>query len=362
MSLSDIPYIRWAKLHGGEGEIALTMSAVPPVDWEDIGLDPRDIALHEFSAYGDPDLRAGVAGEWGWGPERVMLAAGASHSHFCVAASILEPGDRVLHEVPGYLPLLDSLSLLRIEPVPFERRLEEGYRLDLDALRTAVERTRPRVVLLTDLHNPSGVALTETERRGIAELVDSTGVVAIVDEMYRPFRDPDPGPIAGLHERCVTIGGLNKVHGLSQIRIGWAIASPERVARAQRVLDATTLHNSCLTDQVGRAAWPHRERLVARARRFSAEGWAVTERWLADTGLEHARPDGGLTCFPRIPADRFPDGDAFREAALARGVNVTPGRFFGAPAHVRIGFGLEPPRLARALEILAPLLADGARA
>jgi aspartate/methionine/tyrosine aminotransferase len=359
---SDVPYIRWAKEHAAEGEIALTMSAVPPVDWADLGLDPRELRLFEYSAYGDETLRAGIAGEWGWGAERVLLAASASHAHFCFGASLLAPGDRVLHEVPGYLPLLDALSLLRCEPVPFRRRAEEAYRLPQEEIRRAARDSRAKLLLLTDLHNPSGAALSAADRRFLAELAEETGIEILADEMYRTFLDPDPGPLCRAHERIVSIGGLNKVHGLPQIRVGWGIASEERVRRARRILDATTIHNSCLTDQVARAAWPVRARLLARARAIARAGWEVLGPWLERSPLEVVPPAAGLVCFPRIPRELFADGDAFRRAALAEGVGVTPGRFFGVPGHVRIGCGLAPELLAEATRRLDRAIASATRA
>ena len=53
------------------------------------------------------------------------------------------------------------------------------------------------------------------------------------------------------------------------------------------------------------------------------------------------------------------DGEALRTAALEVGVNLTPGRFFGAADHVRIGCALPPDDLRTALArldgVLAPL-------
>ncbi len=356
MSLSKIPYIRWAKEHAQDGEFSLAMSAVPPVDWSDLDLDPRDLALSEFSAYGDTAVREGIAAEWGWGRDRVFLGSSATHTHFCFAASLLEPGDRVLYERPGYLPLLDALSVLKVEATPFERRFEDAYALPQDELQRAVRAQGAKLVLLTDLHNPSGVRLAEAERRFLATLCEETGVEVIVDEMYRPFLDPDPGPACALHDGIVTIGGFNKVMGLSQIRIGWGISTPERIERARRILDATTIHNSCLTDQVARAAWRVRERLLERARTIAHHGWAVLGTWLESSPLEVVQPAGGLVCFPRVPAELFPTGAALAEAALAVGVNVTPGHFFGEPGHVRFGCGIPPEQLATALSRLSEVL------
>ena len=362
MSLSPIPYIRWAKEHAAEGEFPLTMSAVPPVDWDDLDLDPRSLALSEFTAYGDLSVREGIGAEWGWGAERVFLGSSATHTHFCFAASLLEPGDRVLYEQPGYLPLLDALSLLQVEAVPFERRFEDAYAIPRESLQAAATDPRTKLILLTDLHNPSGVALTEDDRAFLGTLCEDSGVEVIVDEMYRTFLDPDPGPACRFHDKIVTVGGFNKVMGLSQIRIGWGIATPDRIERARRILDATTIHNSCLTDQVARAAWPVRDRLLSRARSIAAAGWSVLGPWLERSPLECVTPSGGLVCFPKVPesfaAGTGSDaaGDAFQRAALARGVNVTPGRFFGAPGHVRLGCGLPPAELASALGRLEELV------
>ena len=358
--LSSVPYIQWAKAQVGKARYPLTMSAVPPVDWQDLDFDPRELALFEFSDYGDPELRDGIAGEWGWTREHVCLASSASHAHFCFAASVLEPGDTVLYESPGYLPLLDSLSLLRVETVPVSRRSEDGFALDLDAVREAVARTGAKVLLITDLHNPSGVALPDDVGEGLAQLCDETGLQIIVDEMYRPFLEEDPRPLCGDHPNIVSIRGLNKVHGLSQIRIGWGLASPDRVARAQRILDATTIHNSCLTDQVGRVAWRVRESLVARARRIAGDGWDVVRPWLDEGPLEGAPPAGGLVCFPRLPEGWT--GTQLFEAARARDVLVTPGSFFGDDRHIRLGFGLPPKELRAALTLLDEVLSGDSRA
>ncbi|MGA1489382.1 MAG: pyridoxal phosphate-dependent aminotransferase [Planctomycetota bacterium] len=358
---SRVDYIRWAKENVGVGEYPLTMSAVPPVDWKEVGIDPRSLELFEFSRYGDEELLAGIAGEWGLTSDHVLLGGSASHAHFCCAAALLEPGDRVLQEMPGYLPLLDGLSVLGVETVPFHRRFEDGYRLPVAELRESVRDRQVRLLLLTDLHNPSGVALTEEERRFLADLCEDSGVTVIVDEMYRPFIEPDPGPLHRLHDGIIAIRGLNKVHGLSQIRVGWGIGAPAVIERARRVLDGTTIHNSCLTDQVARQAWRVRDRLVERARRIAAEGNAILGDWLRASPLEVVEPDGGLVWFPRVPPSVAEDGDALRTAALRVGVNLTPGRFFGAPSHVRGGCALPPPALREALRRLAGALPGFAR-
>lgn len=357
MPLSEIPYIRWAKSESVAGEYLLTSSAAPEANWSDLGLDPRDLKLFHYNAYGEEvmldELRAQVPGC------DALVAAGASHVHFCIAAAILRPGDRVLFEAPGYLSLLDSLSMLDVEAIRFRRSFDDGFRLPLEQLEAVISQVQPRLVLLTNLHNPSGVALSEAEMDGLAGLCERTGVEVLCDEVYLPYLDPQPAPLHTRHPLITSVCSFNKSYGLPQVRVGWAQARPELVERARRIVDATTIHNSCLSDQVAAVAWPQREQLRQRARATATAGWQVAAPWLERLPLEVVAPAGGLVCFPRVPEQYFEDGEAFRKALLEVGVGVTPGSFFGAPHHVRIGFRETPERLEEAFSRMASLFEAG---
>jgi len=330
------------------------MSAVPPVDWEEIDLDPASLKLFEFTPYGPTEVMDQLASMWQLQADGVLLASSASHAHFCFAASLAGPGGKVVYEVPGYLPLIDALSVTGVEAIPFAREVEQDYRIDVDRLAQTVEENDARVVLLTNLHNPSGVQLSPQEIEGIVSIAENCDCYFVIDEMYRPFIDPDPGPMSKLHRSIVSIGGINKVHGVSQVRFGWGLATEELVDLARCVFDSTTLHNSCLTDQVARAVMKRYEPLRQRGLRFASEGWQLFSSWLEGQPLEVVKPAGGLVCFARLPGV---DGDQLTAICAEQGVQITPGRFFGAPQQVRIGFGIPPEQLQPALDALGRVLA-----
>ena len=357
MPLSSVPYMRWAKWHAAEGEFPLTMSAVPAIDWAELGLDPRDLQLYEYSPYGFDDLLEAIGHRWGREGDEVLLASSTTHAHFCFAASSVAVGDRILYESPGYTPLIDSLSLLQVEAIRFERRFEDAYALPRDRIDTIVEMAQPSLLLLTNLHNPSGVALSEDDANYLVDLCDRTGMQVLCDEIYRAFLDPDPGPLALRHPNIVSVWGLNKVHGIPLIRVGWGLASKTRVQRARQRVDSTTVHNSTLSDQVARFALPEMPRLEARARKIAAAGWSVARPWLERSPFDVVLPETGLTAFPRIPDGLFEDSDELREALLEVGVGITPGRFFEAPMHFRMGVGLPAADMEEALRRVDRVLA-----
>jgi aspartate/methionine/tyrosine aminotransferase len=66
-------------------------------------------------------------------------------------------------------------------------------------------------------------------------------------------------------------------------------------------------------------------------------------------------PQGGTVAFPRLSG--IDDSSAFTDRLLARyGTAVVPGRFFEAPRHIRIAFGIDPAVLAPGLEAIGHAL------
>lgn len=63
-----------------------------------------------------------------------------------------------------------------------------------------------------------------------------------------------------------------------------------------------------------------------------------------------------MTGFPRLR--HAASARPFCEAAIARGVLLSPGDCFGFPAHFRIGFGECDEGYAEAVEILSGVLTD----
>ncbi len=90
-------------------------------------------------------------------PDQVTTANGAAGANFQALAAVLEPGDDVLMERPGYDPLPGAARLLGANIVRFERRFEDGFALDPDAVARALT-PRTRLVIITLAAQPDGRA------------------------------------------------------------------------------------------------------------------------------------------------------------------------------------------------------------
>jgi aspartate/methionine/tyrosine aminotransferase len=339
-------YMQWAKQH-------------PRVKWDLCGSNllgcsiedlPEATAALEINGPNDEGyapLVEAIARRYGVEPSQVATGTGTSGTNFLVYAALLDAGDEVLVETPGYDPLFAAAELLGGRVVQFPRRFEDGYAVDPGLVKRAIT-PRTRLIVITNLHNPSGVTADRAALEEVGRAAAHVGAHVLVDEVYRDsaFRTPDP-PSATLGERFITTSSLTKSYGLGGLRCGWALASPDVAERIRRARDIVDGVGAFPPDRMAVAAFEHLDRLANRARRILETNFAIVHDFL-DTRheLEYVPPAGGTVVFPRLrgAADAAP----FTERLLRdEQVGVVPGRFFQAPAHFRLAFGMLSPELLR---------------
>jgi aspartate/methionine/tyrosine aminotransferase len=349
--------MRWAKRHlGSFTPMNLGMSGVRTLSLDELPL-PDDLEYWAPEGeHGDPGLREAIARRYGVGPERVFATAGTSLANFLVYLALAR-GGHVAVETPGYESLLRTPDLLGGSATTFRRDEERGWRVDPASLRAAV-REGTRLVVVSDLHNPSGAALAEADLDLLRAEAARVGAHVLVDEVYLDLSLPPRRSAATLRPDVVVTNSLTKAHGLGGLRIGWVVGPPDVVERIARENDLVCPAHPTPSIAVAKAYLPREEEFLARARREAGARLAVADAWVRSRrDVSWVRPAGGLTGFLRLPAGT--DGDRLVEhAERAHGVQVIPGSFFQSPGHVRISYGLPEPDLVAALEALGRALDD----
>jgi len=350
------PYMHWSKTHP-RAPYDLTGSNLLPVEMDELPGAAEAIRLTGPNDEGYGPLVEAIAARYGVAPERICTGPGTSGVNFLAMAAIVRPGDDVLIESPTYDPLLGIAGLLGATVRRFERRFENGF-VPAPADVAAALAPETRLVVLTNLHNPSG-ALTPTETLlEIGEAAAAVGARVLVDEVYREtaFERPAP-PIATASPTFVSTNSLTKSWGLSGLRSGWAIASAEVAEAMRRARDVVDAVGSFPSDTLATIAFDEMPRLGARSRSIllgNSRRLAEVMESASDAGIvEWVRPPAGASIgFPRLVGTD--DAAPFVEWLLERyGVGVVPGSFFGAPAHFRVAVGGAPDRVGLALDRLA---------
>jgi aspartate/methionine/tyrosine aminotransferase len=345
----------WAK-HHPKARYDLTGSNLLPCTLDELPGAREAMELYGRNDDGWPPLVEAIAGRYDVGTERVATATGASGANFLALAALVRPGDAVLCEWPGYDPQMGAARFLGAEVHTFDRGWECGFALDADRVADAVT-YNTRVIVVTNLHNPSGVYAEPEALADVGEVARSVGAKVLVDEVYLDaLEGADRSPAATRDEVFVSTNSLTKSYGLAGIRVGWLLADPDTVERALRIRDVVDAVGSIPSETLGVLAFEQLDALLERARGVLGPGQRIARDFIESRPeLEWVPPRGGAVVFPRLAG--VLDAEPFvTSAATDFEVGVTPGRFFGADAHFRIAVAGERTVLEEGLEALGRAL------
>lgn len=348
-------YMEWAKTRSHAG-FELGASGIPDVPLADLPVSLTDLALTEPLEYGYPPLLERIGRRFGVGPECVVEAAGTSMANMLAMDTLIDPGDEVLIEEPTYELLVSAAGHLGARVVRFPRRHERGFALDPDEVGRLVT-PATRLIVLTNLHNPSSALTEEPVLREVGALARQVGARVLVDEVYLPaLYDHRPWRSAvHLGAEFVVTGSLTKAFGLSGLRCGWILAEPALARQMWRLNDLFVTNAAHPAQRLSVIAFDNLDRFADRARDLLAANHVLLRRFLdARADLSCARPRFGTVVFPRLERGSV---DALCGVLRDRyQTSVVPGRFFGSPDHFRIGISRPTDMVAEGLDRLSRAL------
>lgn len=328
-----------------------------PADWLDLGVlqsamrkalgqseGGAELALQYGEPGGDPRLRTALAqrlADLGIAatPGQILSTVGATHGLDLITRCLLNPGDTVLVDDPGWAVEYARLTQagMRLLPVP---RGPEGP--DLAVMRQLVAQHRPRMyVTVSVLHNPTGHSLGLAQAHEILKLAEQGDFLIVEDDTYAFFA-PNHAP------RLSALDGLRRtlyVSGFSKIltpawRVGFLAASPERIDKLTELKLVSTLTTSPLLDRAVALCLEqgllrrHAERVNVRL--DAARNRVV--RLAEEAGCPFLSPPQGLFGW----VDTGMDTERLAQRLLDEGWLIAPGLLFSATrqagSRMRINF------------------------
>jgi aspartate/methionine/tyrosine aminotransferase len=353
--ITQSDYMHWAKFKRPV-RYALTTSEVPHFRMDNLPLSLADLDMDGASHPRYAPLREAIARRYGVPVEQVVAADGTSMANFLAMAALISPGDEVLIERPTYEPLIGAASFLGATIKRFQRKPSEAFRLDpAEVERVLTPNTR--LIVITNLHNPSGALADERELRAVGQLASRVGARVLVDEVYVDSAVPPRRSSVHLGPEFIATNSLTKVYGLSGLRCGWILGEPRLVERMWRLNDLFGVNQAHQAERLACIAFDDLHEvlgdtpamLAANRRLFNA--FADGRPDLQCMSAEH-----GITAFPR-----WSGGDTQRLDDHLRehyDTSIVPGRWFEMPDHFRIGFGLPTSDFEEGLNRLGSALDD----
>lgn len=329
------------------------LGTLPP-DWLDLPLlhgalrramAGDDSALQYGEPAGDLRLRQALAQRLGdlgiaAAPGQIVTAAGATHALDVVSRALLQPGDAVLVDEPGWAVEYARLSHLgmRLLPVP---RGPAGP--DLDVMRAMIAAHAPKLyVTVSVLHNPTGLSLPLGAAHQLLKLAELHDLTIVEDDTYAYLAPPHAPRLAALDDlkRTLYISGFSKIL-TPNWRVGYIAAPPALVERLIDVkllsgLTTPTLPERAIALMLEQGALRrHAERVGARLDAARSR----TQRLALDAGCRFVTPPQGLFGWIDVGADT----GRLAQVLLDAGWLCAPGSLFHATPRpttlMRINFG-----------------------
>jgi DNA-binding transcriptional MocR family regulator len=290
-------------------------------DWLRYGEPAGDTRLRQALARRLQDLGIGAA------PEQLVTTTGATHALDLVCRSLLQPGDAVLVDNPGWATEFARLAHqgMHLLPVP---RGEHGP--DLAVMAALLQQHRPRLyVTVSVLHNPTGASLSPAAAHQVLRLAETHDLTIVEDDTYAWLAPPHATRLAQLDglQRTIYVSGFSKIL-TPQWRVGYLAAPAALVSRITDTKLLTTLTTPAPLEQAVALCLEqgqlrrHAERVATRLTAARSR----TARLVREAGCRFVTPPAGLFGWVDVGADT----EALAPRLLEEGWLTAPGALFHA--------------------------------
>lgn len=348
-------YMRWAKLYSG-AKHNLATSGMANVPLAELGVRADQLEINGPNAYGYPPLLDAIAARYKVDRQNVVTAMGTSLANYLALAAATEPGDEVLIEQPTYDPILGVARYLGREIRRFARPAAKQFGIDVEDLERNLS-SRTRIIVLCNMHNPSGALVDDSVLREVARLARKHGAYVLVDEVYREMLF-EAHPQSAFHvdsERFIVTSSLTKAYGLSGLRCGWVLAPPEMTQRMWSLHDIHSGTYPFIAEALSVIALEKLPQIAAKMKAILDENRQLLQDFLKQQeALEYFWPAYGTVVFPRLKQGNV---DEFCNVLRREfDASVVPGKFFEMSGHFRVGVGMPTEQVRAALEQLGAAL------
>src|SRR5437870_488200 len=307
-------YMHWSKTQS-RARFNLATSGVAPFPLRELPMNLEELEINGENSYGYPPLQQAIAAYHGVDPECVVEAEGTSMANHLAMAAVIEPGDEVLIEHPAYGPIVDVANYLQANVRRFTRAEENGWTVDPAEVRRCIT-PKTRLIVITNLHNPTSALTPESVLREIGDIARSIGALVLVDEVYLDaVYENTPRTSFHLGSQFVVTSSLTKVYGVSGLRCGWILAQPDLAWKMRRLNDLYSATPVFSGELLSVTAFQHLDLLRERARQIVLADRKLLRDFLKqESAVSAVETKWGTTSFVRL---RKGNVDAFLERLLS---------------------------------------------
>ena len=309
------------------------------------------------------DRRFGASFEW---KNEVLVTVGVSEAIDLAIRAICSPGDEVLYHEPCFVSYAPTIRLAHATPVCVETRVEDEFRLTVEALERKVT-PKTKAVLLNFPCNPTGATLSRFDMADILAFCERHDLLLLADEVYSELvydgdteRKLDSFAAFPEHrERVILLNGFSKSWAMTGFRLGYACGPSDVIDAMMKIHQYGIMSAPTLSQAAGVEAMDHGDKDVDRMRREYKKRRDYLVPALNALGLRTLMPKGAFYLFVDVRQTGLSDEEFALRLLKEHGVACVPGSAFGAcgTGFVRMSYATSLEKIKVAVERISKMLA-----
>ena len=309
------------------------------------------------------DRRFGASFEW---KNEVLVTVGVSEAIDLAIRAICSPGDEVLYHEPCFVSYAPTIRLAHATPVCVETRVEDEFRLTVEALERKVT-PKTKAVLLNFPCNPTGATLSRSDMADILAFCERHDLLLLADEVYSELvydgdaeRKLDSFAAFPEHrERVILLNGFSKSWAMTGFRLGYACGPSDVIDAMMKIHQYGIMSAPTLSQAAGVEAMDHGDKDVDRMRREYKKRRDYLVPALNALGLRTLMPKGAFYLFVDVRQTGLSDEEFALRLLKEHGVACVPGSAFGAcgTGFVRMSYATSLEKIKVAVERISKMLA-----
>jgi len=213
-------------------------------------------ALQYTSTEGDSALREWIAARYqkaqglNISPDNILITNGSQQALDLLGKVLLNTGDPIAIENPGYLGAIQAFSLYR--PKMHTINIDENG-MNTDELEKTLITHKPKLIYtVPNFQNPTGISYSQENREEVAKIVAQSDSLLVQDDPYGELRfsgEQKSNFISLLPEQTILLGSFSKIITPS-FRLGWIVAPSSLMKSLIIAKQAADLHTNYFAQQV----------------------------------------------------------------------------------------------------------------
>ncbi|MDO9523884.1 MAG: pyridoxal phosphate-dependent aminotransferase [Methanocorpusculum sp.] len=307
---------------------------------------------------GIDELRAAVARKLksenglSYGPGDILITAGGSGALHAAIFSLVENGQKVVFNNPGFVSYGSLTTLAGGIPDPVA--LKPDLHLDVEALKEHFSDKNTKVMVLNSPANPTGAVETKETIRAVVESAADYGVTVLSDEVYEKFCYGNTEFVSAgtFGDNVVTINAASKTYAMTGWRIGFMAASREIIDQAVKIQQYSLACPTSIAQYAALEAYTGDQSSIGVMKKEYEARRNLLISGLREMGISVDMPEGAFYAFPKLELDTV-------MKIVAAGVIITPGGAFGSKGvgYARMSYATSQENIKIALDRIRTVVA-----